>query len=333
MTSVKPRPRVLLSAALPDDLTRWLRRDCEVTVSSPDELLDAMTIRAFSDFEGWLTRVRQPLGQELLAVLPRLRVVSRVGVGVDNVDVPAATRAGVIVCNTPGVLDAAVAELTIGMVIAVGRQFSAGERFVRSGEWMHRSPPMSHDVHGKTLGVLGLGRIGSRVAGLARALGMGVVYHDPVRKQDAEACGTASYLEWGEFFAESDFISLHLPLTAQTRHLVGEREFALMKPTAYLINCARGAVLDESALVGALRAGTIAGAALDVMETEPLDPTDPLCALDNVLLLPHLGSRTEETRGSMLGLAVRNLQAVVMGRPPEASVNWSLVDQPNNTGG
>lgn len=319
--STAGRPKVLVTATVLPPLLEQLRAECDVRLGSPAQVFNRESISRFSDIQGWLMRTRQPLDEELMKALPSLKVISRLGVGVENVDLETASRKGVHVCTTAGVLDAAVAELAIGMMITLGRQLLQGDRFVRSGQWMQASPPMSRDVSGKTIGIVGFGRIGSRVGKLANSLGMKVLYHDPHRHPAEEEQGLAEYAEWSSIFSESDFISLHLPLRKATRHLVGGPEFSRMKKTAYLVNCARGAVVDEQALVAALEANEIAGAGLDVMEAEPLDPNHPLCSLPNVLLLPHVGSRTVETRAAMVEMAVMNLLAGMRSEVPQTVAN------------
>ncbi len=307
-------PLVLVTARMPDDVLDRLRTLARVVVLPGEPHLDVTSTRPYRDAEALITHGRQPVDEGLLDALPRLRVTANMAVGHSNIDLAATTRRSVVACNTPGVLDAAVAELAIGMVIALLRRVRQGDRYVRSGQWQQGPAALSTDVHGKVLGILGLGRIGRRIARIAGALDMGVRYTNRRPDLAAEASGLASYCDRERLFRESDVVLVTLPLDDGTRGSVGSAELRLMKPTAYLVNIGRGPVVDEAALVDALRRGIIAGAALDVMEDEPLSPTSPLCGMDDVLLSPHAGSATVETRRAMAELAVDNVVAVLDGR-------------------
>ena len=321
-TAPADQPRVLVTATVADEVLERLRRHARVVALPPEPLQSADDLAGYDDVQAWVTHHGQPVDEARLAALPALRVVANVAVGHDNVDLDAASRRDVTICNTPGVLDAAVAELAIGMVIALLRGIVPGDRFVRSGDWERTGFPYTTDVHGKTLGILGMGRIGGRIARIASALDMRVLYSNRRRNPEAEAegGGLASYVDREALFRDSDVVVLTVPLTDDTRGSVGAAELAAMKPTAHLVNVARGAVVDEPALIEALRSGNIAGAALDVMATEPLPADSPLCAMEHVLLLPHVGSATVETRRAMADLAVDNVLAVLAGREPAARV-------------
>jgi glyoxylate reductase len=251
----------------------------------------------------------------LEAAGPQLRCVANVAVGFDNIDLEAAGRRGVLVANTPGVLDDATADLTLALLLAAIRRIGEGERLVRSGRpWAWgMSFMLGSDLRGKRLGIVGLGNIGSRVARRARAFGMSIAYFGRnAAAAEVVAELEAERLDLDQLLSSSDVLSLHCPLTAGTRHLIGARELTLMKPTATLINTARGPVVDEPALAEALRDGRIAAAGLDVYEHEPaVDPG--LLGLENVVLSPHLGSATVETRAEMAELAARNAIAAVRG--------------------
>lgn len=275
-----------------------------------------------------LTMLFDRVDEELLdAAGPRLRCVANVAVGFDNIDLAAAARRGVLLANTPGVLDDATADLALALILASRRRLGEGERLIRAGQpWTWgMSFMLGGDLRGKQLGIVGLGNIGARVAQRARAFGMTIAYqgrHDAPADRVAEL--QARRLDLDELLASSDVVSLHCPLTEQTRHLIGARELALMKPTATLVNTARGPVVDEAALATALREGRIAGAGLDVYEREPqVEPG--LLGLENVVLSPHLGSATVETRTAMAELAARNAIAALRGEelptpiPPPAS--------------
>ena len=265
-----------------------------------------------------LTQLGDRVDDELLdAAGPGLRCICNVAVGYDNVDLAALARRGVALTNTPGVLDDATADIALGLILAATRRLGEGERLIRSGAPWRWSMDflLGRGLRDKLLGVVGLGAIGSRVAERARAFGMRVAYNN---RSEAPAAVTgpleAQRLELDELLARADVVSLHCPLTEQTRHLVGARELGLMKPTATLVNTARGPVVDEAALVVALREGQIAAAGLDVFEREPeVDPG--LLELENVVLVPHLGSATLETRAAMAELAARNAIASARGEP------------------
>ncbi len=309
-----------------------------VTRAIPEPALDL--VRA-SDHELWLSPHDRPLSAEELhghvagadaaitllhdrvddaflnAAGPGLRVVANVAVGYDNIDVAACRARGVIATNTPGVLTDATADIAFALILMATRRLGEGERLIRSGtpwSW-NMFFLLGTGLQGKTLGVVGLGLIGQATARRARAFGMDVVYAGRSGADPAvEAELGARRLELDELLATADVVSLHCPLTPDTRHLIDARRLALMKPTAYLVNTARGPVVDEAALAAALRDGTIAGAGLDVFEREPqVDPG--LLELENVVLIPHLGSATIETRTAMAVLAAENALAVLAGRP------------------
>jgi len=258
------------------------------------------------------------VNNELLDKLPKLKIIARYGVGYDTVDVEACTRRGIYVTHTPGILSHAVAELTIGLILCLSRGLIHADRYVRS-EWAKPGRPrlpMGIDLYGKTLGIIGLGRIGYEVAVRAKAFGMKIVYYDVERKVDAEIKLDAQYADLKTLLENSDFVSIHVPLTPQTKGLIGEKELKLMKPTAYIINTSRGPVIDEEALCKALREGWIAGAGLDVFAKEPLPIESPLTRMENVVLTPHIGTYTVETRRAMALMCIENVRAALLGMTP-----------------
>ncbi|MBB5215520.1 2-hydroxyacid dehydrogenase [Parapusillimonas granuli] len=330
-----PQPRVIITAPVPADLREQLAAQCEIIdVPTGAGLADALPKEQLDSIEGVVCTVRSKFDTAVFDALPRLRVVSNFAVGYDNINIPEATKRNVLVCNTPKVLDGAVADLTFGLLICLARDLVRGDAHVRSGAWAEKgAPALTQDIRGKTLGLLGMGRIGRVVAETAKAFNMKVIYHNRNRDAEAESLGFAEYRDRDALFAESDFLSIHVPLTPETRHSVGAKEFAAMKPTAYLINTSRGPVVDEAALIDALKAGRIAGAGLDVMEQEPLPASSPLCALPNVVLQAHVGSATVETRRAMIDLAVRNLLDALSGTRPQAMVNpevWAGASETTN---
>jgi glyoxylate reductase len=257
-----------------------------------------------------------------------LRVIANVGVGYDNIDVAACTRRRILVTNTPDVLTEATADLAFALLMAVARRLVESDRYVREGHWHYWQWAYlwGADLHRKTLGVYGLGRIGKAVARRARGFSMRVLYYDIVRPAPAlERELGAQFVDRETLLREADFLTLHVPLTPETHHLISARELAMMKPAAFLINAARGKVVDEAALVEALESRRIAGAGLDVFEQEPsVQPA--LLALPNVVLTPHVGSATSETRLAMAMLAVENLLAALEGRRPPNPVNPEIYE-------
>ena len=273
---------------------------------------------------GAMTTVMDRLDAPLLERCPALRVVSNIAVGYNNVDVGACTRLGIRVTNTPGVLDDTTADLTWALLMAAARRIAEADAYVRRGDWKIAFGVqyfLGQDVHHATLGIVGMGRIGQAVARRARGFDMKVVYHNRTRLPEADERGLqATWVERDRLFAESDFVVVMAPYSAATHHLVGAAEIAKMKPTAILVNSARGGVVDDAALAFALAHGRIAGAGLDVFEGEPaLDPR--YATLPNVVLTPHIGSASRATRLTMCRLAMENLTAVLEGREPPNPVN------------
>ncbi len=257
----------------------------------------------------------------LLDRLPGLKVISNYGVGVDHVRLPAAKERGIPVGNTPGILDGATADMGMTLLLAAARRLAEGDRYARGPEFTRYDPGymLGREVHSSTLGIIGLGRIGQQVARRARAFDMRVVYHNRRRNEAAEAAVGATYVSFDELLIQSDFVMLCCPLTDETRGLISHAAFARMKPTAILVNIARGPVVDTSALTAALQTGRIYVAALDVTAPEPLPRDHPLLTLDNVTIAPHLGSATEQTRRQMAEISVENLLRGLRG---EELLHW-----------
>ncbi|MFO0881755.1 MAG: D-glycerate dehydrogenase [Gemmataceae bacterium] len=264
----------------------------------------------------------------LLERLPRVRVISNFGVGVDHIDMRAASSRGIPVGNTPGILDGATADMAFALLLAAGRRLVEGDRYARGPNFLHYDPSymLGREIHGTTLGILGMGRIGEQIARRGRGFDMTVLYHNRQHRPDAEARVGARYVSQMELLEESDYVVVSVPLTAQTRHLIGRAELALMKPTAVLVNVARGPVVDTAALTEALKNRQIYAAGLDVTDPEPLPRDHPLLALDNVTIAPHLGSATDQTRLRMAELSIENLLAGLEGRPLTRSVAAPSMD-------
>jgi glyoxylate reductase len=321
---VTDKPQVFVTRELPGSGIERLREVAEVSVwpqNGPPPLAVLQAAAAVSD--GLLTLLTDRVDGELLEAAPHVRIVSNMAVGYDNIDVAAATARDVLVTNTPGVVTETAADLAFALILAWSRRLVEGERIVREGRWPPWSPTfmLGRDVHGATLGIVGLGAIGTAVARRARGFGMRVLYTSRSRKEAAEAELGVEWRPLLELLSESNFVSLHVALTPETRKLIGAAELSRMKRDAVLVNTSRGGVVDQAALVEALREGRIGGAALDVFEQEPLQPGDPLLALDNVLVAPHVGSATIETRTKMADLAVANLMAFFRGERPPCVVN------------
>src|SRR5918997_975563 len=260
-------------------------------------------------------------GEVMDAAGDGLEVIANMAVGYDNIDVEAADERGIVVTNTPGVLDEATADIAFLLLLAAARRLGEGERMLRGGRWEWWGPKQLRglDVWGRTLGIVGMGRIGQAVARRARGFGMEILYHNSYRNEDAENELAARYLGLEDLLRESDFVSVHTPLTEETRHLIGGRELDLMKPTAVLVNTSRGPVVDEVSLADALESRRIFAAGLDVYEEEPkVHPK--LLELENVVLAPHIGSASMETRDRMATLAAENLRAVLRGEQPKTPV-------------
>lgn len=333
----KPDKRVFVTRPIAEPAIRRLAELVRVDLwddemPPPRRELIARAKRA----DGVLSMVTDRFDAATIAALPRLAVISNLAVGVDNIDLAAATRAGIAVGNTPGILTETTADLAFGLLMAAARRIAEADRHVRAGRWRTWGPRvlLGHDVHGATLGIIGWGAIGQAIARRAAGFGMRVLYlpgpHStragPKKRRgpnpatgDRPAQPEAVRLQ--RLLAESDFVSLHVPLSAETRHMIGARELAMMKRTAILVNTARGAVVDQTALAAALRAGRLAGAGLDVTDPEPISRDDPLLRMSNVVLTPHIGSASHATRLRMAEMAVDNLLEVFAGRLPKCCAN------------
>lgn len=271
-------------------------------------------------------------GQDLIEQATQARLIQKTGIGTDNIDSRAAAARSIPVANTPGGNSTSVAELTILLILALYRKLLTVDAATRRGEWpMWEFRPSSFEMGGKVLGLVGFGNIGQAVARRARAFGTGVLYHDEARREDAEHELGASYVPLPELLRQADIVSLHVPLTPLTRHLIGAEELGMMKPGALLINVARGGVVDEGELTRALRGGGISGAALDVWEREPVDPANPLLQLENVIATLHVGAGTRDTLSRVLGMAFANIRRVARGDLAQHVVNGveSTPDQRN----
>ena len=311
-----PKPKVLLTRRIPSSALATLENACDVDRNDGDQLSPQQLKARIADKEGIVCLLTDAMTPEVMDAAPGLKVIANVAVGYNNIDVPAATARGIIVTNTPEVLTEATADLTWALIMDITRRVSEGDRMIRRGAWKGWALDfmLGNELNGKTLGIIGYGRIGQAVASRAIPFGLRVIH------SDVQAVPGSGAIPVDRLLATADIVSIHCPLTPQTRHLINQAALARMKRSAYLINTSRGPVVDESALAWALKNGIISGAALDVFEEEPAVHKD-LLTLENVVLAPHLGSATTETRTAMADLAVRNAIAVLTGQSPLTPVS------------
>jgi glyoxylate reductase len=327
------RPKVFVSRIIPEEGLAPIRDACDAAIWQDDlpppraELLEAIR-----GCDGVLTLLTDRVDDEFLdAAGPQLKVVSNYAVGFDNISVPAVTARGIPAGNTPGVLTETTADLAFALLMAAARRIPEGDRYVRAGQWKTWGPLLllGPDVHGATIGIVGFGRIGQAMAKRAAGFGMTIVYQDVHRADPAvEAEHGATFLPLEELLPRSDFVSLHVNLTPETKGLINAEKLGWMKPTAVLVNTSRGPVVDPVALADALRSGKLFGAALDVTDPEPIPMDSPLVGLDNCLIVPHIASASRATRGKMAEMAAANLLAGVRGERLPTPVNPEVYDRP-----
>lgn len=318
------KPKVYVTRLIPEKGVEMLLDFCDAEVwegelPPPREVL----LNKVQDVEGLLSLLTDRIDAQLMDAAPKLKVISNMAVGYDNIDVKEATRRGIIVGNTPGVLTDTTADFAFALLMATARRIPEACRYVRAGKWKTWGPKLllGWDIHGATLGLVGMGRIGSGVARRATGLGMRILYYDVVRREDLEEELGLEFVDFETLLERSDFISLHVPLTSETHHLIGTEQFRLMKPTAILINTSRGPIVDPQALYEALKSGQIAACGLDVTEPEPIPMDDPLLTLDNCVIVPHIASASIATRTKMAAMAAENLIAGLKGEMPPHPVN------------
>ncbi|MFL9824096.1 2-hydroxyacid dehydrogenase [Rhodoplanes sp. SY1] len=322
------KPKVLVTRMIQQENIDRLREHFDVEINPDDRAYTKDELKQkVAGKDAVLSMLTDTIDGEVLdAAGPQCKIVANFAVGYNNFDVAAATQRGVILTNTPGVLDDATATHTITLMLSMARRIVEADKFVRAGKWGSWAPLffMGLDVDGRTLGLAGAGRIGKNVARKATAFGMKILYTDVKPDPDFEKSVGARFVDKATLLAESDYVTLHVPLLPETRHWIGEKELAAMKPTAVLINAARGPVVDEKALARALKDKVIWGAALDVFENEPaVEPA--LLDLDNVILAPHIASATPETRMNMGRIAVGNIVKVLSGEAPDTCVNPAVL--------
>ena len=308
-------PTVVVTRPLPEAGLRPLLDSYDTVILDQEEMTEDDLIAAAADAEALLTLLSDPVTERVIEACPQLRVIAQFAVGIDNIDLAAARRNSVVVTHTPGVLTDATADFAFALLLAVARRLREADAYVRAGSFRRWEATLllGTELRGKTLGIVGLGRIGRAVARRALAFGMDVIYHNRSRiNLTHERVLDARWVPLEELLRECDVLSLHCPLNAESRCIINARALSMMKPDAILINTARGAVVDESALVGALQRGAIAGAGLDVFQHEPR-VHEALLGMDNVVLAPHLGSATVETRTEMARMCAESIRAVLAG--------------------
>ena len=319
------KPRVYVTRQIFPDALDLIEKSAELELwpddepPSPEQLMEAM-----SNVDGAIINVMDRIDAPLLDAAPKLRVLSQVAAGLDNIDIPEATKRDIMVGYTPGVLAKSTADLAFALLLAVARRVVESDKWVREGNWKISHHPMfwlGSEVNGSTLGILGLGGIGLEMAKRGLGFDMKVLYHSRTRKRDLEKEYGLKYASFKRVLAESDFLSIHVPLTPQTNHFIGEKQLKMMKPSSILVNLSRGPVVDTEALQQALTKGTIAGAGLDVFDPEPVPTDHPILGLDNVVVLPHIGSAANRSRRDMHLLAARNLVAGLNGDRLEECAN------------
>jgi glyoxylate reductase len=327
-TSLMEHPGLFITRQLPEQVMAAIPRHYRLISEPGDNPLTPNDLcRGFAQADAAICTLADGIDDSILAEASQLKIIANYAVGYNNIDLAAATQRGIIVTNTPDVLTDATADLTWALLLATSRRLVEGDTWVRTGTWPGWTPTqlLGADISGKTLGLIGMGRIGQAVAQRAVGFRMPVIY--AARRPILPPSGTTwSHRSIDDVLQESDFLSLHVPLTDTTRHLIGRDQLAKMRPTAFLINTSRGPVIDEAALVSALEEKTIAGAGLDVYEQEPIVSTG-LLSRPNVVLLPHLGSATLETRVRMGRICLENIAAVLDGRPAKNRVSDSVIQE------
>lgn len=318
------KPYVYITRKLPEETLAELKKRAEVNMwpheeeAVPREVLMAEAKKA----DALLTMLSDNIDADLLKDASSLKVIANLAVGYDNIDISSAAKLGITVCNTPDVLTDSTADLAFSLILAAARRIVESANYVKEGKWDSWGPLLlaGADVHHKTIGIVGMGRIGEAVARRAKGFDMKILYHNRNRKPEAELSLDAEYREFHELLKESDFVVSLAPLTSETKGMFNREAFQSMKESAIFINAGRGASVDEDALVEALKLKNIAGAGLDVFVKEPIDPEHPLLSMNQVVALPHIGSASVETRMKMAELACRNISNILDGKDPETPV-------------
>jgi len=321
------KPRVFVTRVIAQEALGKIAQDTDMEVW-PEELPPPyeVLLEKARDAEGLLTMLSDKIDANLMDTAPKLKVVSNMAIGYDNISIAEATKRHIVVGNTPGVhITKTTADFAFTLLMAAARRVVEADNYTRKRQWKTWGPKilLGQDIHNAVLGIIGLGRIGAEVAKRGRGFNMKVLYYDEIRRSEEEERQlSVEYIpELAKLLSRADFISVHVPLLPQTRHLIGAAEFALMKPTAVLINTSRGPVVDQKALYEALKSGQIFAAAIDVTEVEPISPDDPLLALDNIIIAPHIASASFTTRTGIALMAAENLLSGLRGKTPPTCVN------------
>lgn len=320
------KPNVYVTRQLFPEAIKILEEVSEVEIFAGENnaIPRDVLLEKVHNIDGLLPLLTEKIDAELMEIGKNLKVVSNYAVGFNNIDIEEATKRGIRVTNTPGVLTETTADCAFILMTTIARRIVEADKYIRNRKWVDAWGPkmfIGSDIHSKTLGIIGLGRIGLAMVPRAKGFNMKIIYHDDYREptNDEELGVERKTLE--EVLKESDYISLHVPLTPETKHMIDEKQFKMMKPTAYIVNTSRGPVIEEKALYKALKEGWIKGAALDVHEKEPTDPNNPLLTLDNIIVTPHIASGSIETRTKMAIIAATNLTSVLKGEEPPNLVN------------
>lgn len=330
---MQEKPKVFVTRKMPDKGLHAIKRRYSVEVwedyAPPSK---EVIIEKTEEADALVAFISDEIDAEVFNAAVSLKIVAQMAVGVDNIDVVEATRRGIYVTHTPGVLTETTADFAWALLMAVSRRVVEADKYVRTGEWKVGWHPMmmqGGDIHGAVLGIVGLGRIGHAIARRAKGFDMTILYHDVIRRPDLEGEENYRFAELDDLFQEADFITINVPLTGRTQHLVDERRLKLMKKTAYLTNNARGSIVDEKALYTALKEGWIAGAALDVFEQEPTPASNPLLKLNNLVVTPHISSASYKTRLRMAEMVAENLRLFFEGHTPPNLVNTDVLNVSN----
>lgn len=329
---VLAKPKVYVTRQLFPEAIKIINKvaDVEVFEGENNPVPRDLLLKKVRVIDGLISLLTDKIDTELMDEAKNLKIVSNFAVGYNNIDVYEATKRGIMVTNTPGVLTDTTADYAFALMMAIARRIVEADKYIRNGEWVHAWGPkmfIGGDVHNKTLGIVGMGRIGSAMVHRAHGFNMDVVYYDRIGHPEKEKelkieCNTLD-----EVLEKSDFVSMHVPLTPETHHMIGEEQLRKMKPTAYLVNTSRGPVVDEKALYNALKEGWIAGAALDVHENEPIDPKNSLLGLNNIIVTPHIASASVETRMKMAVIAATNCAAALKGKKPPNLMNPDVLSR------
>lgn len=319
------KPYIYITRKLPDEVVTPLKDKYTVKMWDKEDVAVPrdVLLQEAEQADALLTMLSDRVDEELFVAGKNLKVVANLAVGFDNIDLEAATENGVAICNTPDVLTETTADLTFALLMATARRIVEAAEFVKNGDWKSWSPLLlaGHDIHHKTIGIVGMGHIGAAVARRAKGFGMNILYHNRSRKPETEKELGATYASFNDLIETADFIVCLTPLTPETKNLFTSNEFKKMKNSTVFINASRGPVVDEEALYEALKSGEIAAAGLDVFVKEPIEASHPLLELPNVVALPHIGSASTETRMAMMDLCLENIDMVLSGNEPKTAVN------------